>query len=373
MNITPASLGIAGLDEELRVRQCRAALGVVSDGRGNRWDAARYGLAGLDRPSKAALCGVAGVNTRPVQRAASFGVAGVKDAATLRAAYGVAGNLGSTVREDLPELLSVCPPTGGTDRQPPGHPERQRLGDRAAEVAHQYGVYFADYTYVTCTTDGGAGEALRWRQGREEVFGSGQRLMPLFFDSSAYRIWTGTAPRWASFDTYLAAIELAQPDGFCAFDVIGDQSQSVAYFDKMVALGYGPERGCFPVYHVRPKWNDSATVTGPAWGNVSAAARCAVANARIAAADPVMRYYAAQSQLIGLGGMVRGPIPRDVRHYYIAELVRAYPDHQFWALGQANFKVVNGLGAMGLLDRVWLDGSWWMLTKNAQCPPKKPG
>ncbi len=34
---------------------------------------------------------------------------------------------------------------------------------------------------------------------------------------------------------------------------------------------------------------------------------------------------------------------------------------QFWALGQANFKVVNGLGAMGLLNRVWTDGSWWIL------------
>jgi hypothetical protein len=50
-----------------------------------------------------------------------------------------------------------------------------------------------------------------------------------------------------------------------------------------------------------------------------------------------------------------------VRHYYIAELCRQYPDHQFWALGQANFKVVNGLGSMGLLNRVSCDGSWWIL------------
>jgi len=346
-------VGIAGLDEQRRTQQCRAALGIVSDGRGNRWDAARYGLAGLDRTSKTALCGIAGVNTRPIQEAttrASCGVAGLKDATTLRAAYGVAGSLGSTVREDLPDLL-----------QPPNHPKRQRLGDRAAEVAPQYGVYFADYTYVVCTDDRGVGETLRWRQGRQEVFGQGQRLLPLFFDSSAYRIWTGTAPGWASFDTYLAAIELADPEGFCAFDVIGDQAASLKNFDMMTAMGYGPERGCFPVYHVRPKWDSRATITGPAWGNVSEAARCAAANARIAAADPVMQYYAGKSRLIGLGGMVRGPIPRDVRHYYIAELCRLYPDHQFWALGQANFKVVNGLGALGLLDRTWLDGSWWIL------------
>ncbi|MBU1750419.1 MAG: hypothetical protein KKA73_22270 [Chloroflexi bacterium] len=319
MTTTTASLGIAGLDEQLRAQQCHAALGVVSDGRGNRMQAARYGLAGLDRPSKAALCGVA-------------------------------GNLGTTVREELPDLL-----------QPPGYPQRQRLGDRAAECAWRHGVYFADYTYVVCTDDHGVGEVLRWRQGREGGFGSGQRLMPLFFDSGAYRIWTGTAPRWASFDTYLAAIELIQPDGFAAFDVMGDQAQSVAYFDKMVAMGYGPERGCFPVYHVRPKWRADATVAGLPWRSIPAAARCAVANARSAAQDPVLQYYASKSQLIGLGGMVRGPIPRDVRHYYIAELCRAYPDHQFWALGQANFKVINGLGAMGLLDRVWSDGAWWIL------------
>jgi hypothetical protein len=86
-----------------------------------------------------------------------------------------------------------------------------------------------------------------------------------------------------------------------------------------------------------------------------------VANARIAAQDPVMQYYASKSRLIGLGGMVRGPIPRDVRHYYIAELCRQFPDHQWWGLGQTNFKVVNGLGVMGLLDRVWTDGTWWIL------------
>ncbi|MBU0491050.1 MAG: hypothetical protein KKA73_07905 [Chloroflexi bacterium] len=357
--MTAGKVGIAGLDEQLRARQCHSALGIVSDGRGNRMTAARYGLAGLDRPSKAtALCGVAGVNTRPTLREdavshASFGVAGVKDATTLRAAHGacgVAGNLGSTVRAELPDLL-----------RPPHSPQRQRLGDRAAEVAHQYGVYFADYTYVVCTDDRGVGEILRWRQGREDVFGVGQRMLPLFLDSSAYRIWTGTAPRWASFDTYLAAIEMIQPDGFAAFDEIGNQGASVKNFDLMTAMGYGPDRGCFPIYHVRPKWRDDATVTGLPWRSIPAAARCAVANARIAAADPVMKYYAAQSRLIGLGGMVRGPIPRDFRHYYIAELCRAYPDHQFWCLGQANFKVVNGLGALGLLDRCWTDGSWWIL------------
>ncbi|MBN1887240.1 MAG: hypothetical protein JW850_04600 [Thermoflexales bacterium] len=329
-------IGVAGLDENLRLRQCQTALGV-----------AKYGIAGVDHAGKLAACGAAGVNTQPVVEAthASFGVAGINDASTLRAAYGATGNI-----HTVPDML-----------KPPAHPERKRLGDVAAEVAWRYGVYMADYSYVVCTDDNGRGEVLRWREGRQDVFGRGKRIIPLFLDCSAYRRWTGTAPAWVSFDSYLSAIALTDPDGFAAYDVIGDQAQSVKYFDAMCAMGYGPDRGCFPVYHVRPGWQDDATVTGVTWRGIPDAARCAVANARKAAADPVMQYYASKSRLIGLGGMVRGPISRDYRHYYIAELCRLMPDHQFWALGQANFKVVNGLGAMGLLNRVWTDGSWWIL------------
>jgi hypothetical protein len=345
-----SKVAIAGLDASGQ----QALLGIVTDGRGNRHQAAKHGIAGLDHRGKIAACGVAGVNTAPILDAthhASFGVAGVKDASTLRGAqHGIAGNLSSTVRPHLPAML-----------QPPTYTKRNRLGDQAAQIGWQHGVYFADFSYVVCTDDRGKGKILRWRKGRDQVFSRDARRLPLFLDSTAYRRWTGTCPRWVSFDVYLQAINLIDPDGFAAYDVIGDQAQSVKYFDTMVAMGYGPGRGCFPIYHVRPAWRDDATVTGLPWRNIPAAARCAVANARIAARDPVMKYYARKSRLIGLGGMVRGPIPRDFRHYYIAELCRLLPDHQWWGLGQANFKVVNGLGAMGLLNRVWTDGTWWIL------------
>jgi hypothetical protein len=37
-----------------------------------------------------------------------------------------------------------------------------------------------------------------------------------------------------------------------------------------------------------------------------------------------------------------------------------FPNTHFWALGQASATVVNGLGQLGLLDRVSVDGSWWI-------------
>jgi hypothetical protein len=47
-------------------------------------------------------------------------------------------------------------------------------------------------------------------------------------------------------------------------------------------------------------------------------------------------------------------------------LCALFPDVHFWLLGQANFAVVNGLGMLGLLDRVWSDGSWWILDSTAE-------
>ncbi len=313
--------GIAGLDANLRIEQAHGSLGI----------------AGLDHAGKiqAASLGIAGLNCSTVARAAGVGVAGY---------------LSSKIRQRLPAMLA-----------PTGDQRRERLGDRVAAVAWQHGVYFLDYTYCVCTADRGDGRALRWREGREAVFGRAQRIMPLFLDCGSYRIWSGRAPRWAGLETYLQAIDLLQPDGFAAFDVIGDQVASRANFVAMTAAGYGPERGCFPVFQVRPAWDPSATITGVQERALPAAARCAIANARLAARDPILQEYARQSRIIGLGGMVKGPIPRDVRGHYIAALARAFPDNQFWGLGQANYKVVNQLGGLGLLDRVWLDGSWWVL------------
>jgi hypothetical protein len=330
---------------------------------------ARVGIAGTDTSGMRAMRGIAlrarvrETNAVPVHKTAGFGVAGVKESTTARASFGVAGIdreekyhaaragvAGNLDHHNLESVLEASP-----------RPTRRRLGDRAAAEGWRHGVYFSDFSYIVCTADRGRGETLRWRNRREAMFDKQHRRMPLWLDSAAYRVYTGTAPRWVSFDAYLRAIDLIQPEGFAAFDVIGDQATSKTNFDAMTAAGYGPDRGCFPVYHVRPGWDPYATITGSAWANIPQAARCAVANARIAAQDPIMRYYAGKSRLIGLGGMVRGPIPRDVRHYYIAELCRQMPEHRFWALGQANFKVINGLGAMDLLDRCWTDGTWWIL------------
>jgi len=303
-------------------------------------------------PRSASGLGIGGLDHLGKVRAA-VGIAGLNDQSVTRAAHaGVAGYLSSKVRQRLPRMLT-----------PRGDTQRSGLGDRAAEIAYAHGVYFVDFSYLACTTGTGNGTEphLRWRSGRAEVFGPGRRVMPLYLDAGAYRLYTGHAPRWVSRETYLAAIDLLGPEGFAAFDVIGDQAVTQTNFDWMCAAGYGPERGCFPVWQVRESYDHHATMAGVNWRAVPDEARCAVANARLAARDPVLRYYAARSSLIGLGGMVRGPIPRDVRHWYIAELARLFPDHHFWALGQANYKVVNGLGSLGLLDRISLDGTWWLL------------
>ena len=43
-----------------------------------------------------------------------------------------------------------------------------------------------------------------------------------------------------------------------------------------------------------------------------------------------------------------------------AELARAFPDADVWALSQGSAMVLNGLGQLGLLDRVSTDGALWI-------------
>lgn len=332
--------GIAGMDTS--GQRELAQLGVVTEGRGEPGRVlAKFAGAGIDRKTKVeAMCGASGVNTRHNQ-AAAFGAAGLNYREAIDvASTGISGNLAPVYRARLPEMVQE----GGG---------KQTLGDRAAAVAHRHAVLMADWTYVVCTNHP-HDESLRWRKGRQRVFGKEHRRLPLYLDSGAYRIWTGTAPRWANFDNYLTAIELVDADGYFALDIIGNQAESLRNYDAMRGMGLEP----IPVYHVRPRWSDRASVDVRV---LPQKARTAIANAHLAAQDPVLQYYASKSQLVGLGGMVRGPIPRDVRHYYIAELCRLFPDHHFWALGQANFKVINGLGPLGLLERVWTDGTWWLL------------
>jgi hypothetical protein len=44
----------------------------------------------------------------------------------------------------------------------------------------------------------------------------------------------------------------------------------------------------------------------------------------------------------------------------VATLCHLFPDAQFWLLGQASYPVLNGLGLLGLLDRVTLDGTAYL-------------
>jgi len=51
-------------------------------------------------------------------------------------------------------------------------------------------------------------------------------------------------------------------------------------------------------------------------------------------ARTILRAYADRAPVAAIGGLVQGPCPRTARHLYLAELVRAFPDTHFWALGQ---------------------------------------
>lgn len=297
--------------------------------------------------------GIAGVNTRPLFQA-SLGIAGLDRVA--KASVAIAGNMSSTLREVARQNLL-------TKRTPLS---KKRLGDVAAARTWERALWFPDFTYLVCTNrDGG----IQWRNEREAMFGAEARAafaeevgapVRLFLDSSAYRRFTKEAPPWATYENYLRAIDLVRPDAYMAYDVFGDSEASLRGYERMVAEGYGAR--CIPVWPITASWDNRASDTlHRSMAGATERVRAAIANARRAVQDPVFRYMAARSPLIAIGAMVQGPCPREVRHIYFAELCRLLPDHQFWGMGQASHVVINGLKQYGLLDRVWLDGSWWIL------------
>src|SRR5438067_11521290 len=83
--------------------------------------------------------GIAGVNTRPLIRAAD-------------PLIGIAGNWGSTLRPHVARVV-----------QPGAAISTARLGDRAALHAWRRACYFLDYTYLTCR-DRASGR-MRYRPG----------------------------------------------------------------------------------------------------------------------------------------------------------------------------------------------------------------
>jgi hypothetical protein len=216
-----------------------------------------------------------------------------------------------------------------------------RLGDRAARACWPHACYLLDYTYLTCPDR--ATRLLRYRSGFASLCSRENRRLPVYLDSGAYREAAGTAPSWSSYARYCAAIDLIKPDGAMAWDELGNQDASRAGYDRLCRDGYADV--IIPVWQIRPAWDPS---------------RDAADNGRIAARDPILRSYADRAPVVAIGGLVRGPCPRAMRHLFLAEIVRALPDTHFWALGQASAMVVNGLGQLGLLGRVSTDGSWWL-------------
>lgn len=295
------------------------------------------------------------MNTRQLQKAA-IGIAGIDSAGLYskagigkvghekKASLGVAGNFSSTIRPTLKQVVTANEAKFGNST----------VGDRIARDSWSRACYLSDASYLICSE----GAGFRWRAWAEPMFAAETRKLPLYLDSGAFRRWSGTAPNWFTYEAYAAAIGLTKPEGFMSFDVVGDQAASVSNYRQMQADGLGA--GCIPVWQMRPTWDENAGSHVRLSGPVSNAARLAIGNAWLAVSDPAMQYYAANNRLIAIGGMVQGPCPREVRHIYLAEIARLMPDHQIWGLGQASQPVVNGLGTMGLLDRVWLDGSWWI-------------
>jgi hypothetical protein len=359
-------LGIAGTDENRRIEQ--AMIGIAGDTKRGNIKAAHLGIAGNGSVPHSAV-GIAG----EVKGQTETGVNG---------AFGISGiNCHSTIghqlrlRDDELSLVSR---------------QSYRLGDRAVRESWRRGIWFADFTYLVSPFAGSNGRGnLAWREGREQIFSVDNRIMPVYLDSCGFRrVITETAPEWAKpFEVYPRAIEIINPDGYATWDNPKDRAETMKYTQEMMRLYPGDTR-MWPVYSVRWAWDDKAHLKYsqlPGWRSDSLSylipetrtqklfsadtkelwARQAIANALEMAKDPHLRWMVDEFGKVMIGGMVKGPCPRDARHLFVAALCKIFPEANFWLLGQANFKVINGLGKLGLLDRVWCDGTWWI--KDATC------
>lgn len=318
--------------------------------------------------------------------AASVGVAGPNTwnvIANVQAAVGIAGNLSRQARTQIHAAQTTS--AGST-----------YLGDRAAMAAIRRGMWFSDWTYLVCSTRSrmpGAAR-VRWREGRDVVFNRQTRQMPVGIDCGSYRRLlgnSGTLPTWThEFERYQEAIALIDPDVYAAWDDPRDRAVSLRDLRTLMRVfPHDVDNGrMWPVFSVRWTWNDHAIARFnrlPGWASrdlstlipmnrtqrqysavqLATWARAAIANALVLAGDPDFRWMVERFGRIMLGGMVDGPVHRVARHVFVATLCRLFPDTHVWLLGQANFATVNGLGAMGLLDRVWVDGSWYL--QDARC------
>jgi hypothetical protein len=273
--------------------------------------------------------------------------------------------------------------------------QRARLGDRAAGLRGGSGFYFLDYSYLVSpyeeTAAGGyrrrAGNELGWRKGFKRLFARANRRLPLLLDSGGYRRRiTRTAAEWVhEIELYCRAIEFIDPDGYAIFDNPLNRTETRQALQIMMRLFPDDiDNGrMWPIYSVRWDWDEHVRSFNrlPDWvpgGSLAALvpinatqrryrtetiemwAAQAIGNAIQAASSPALRAVIERFGRLMVGGLVAGPCQRLVRHLYVATLCHLFPDAQFWLLGQASYPVLNGLGFLGLLDRVTLEGKAYL-------------
>lgn len=256
------------------------------------------------------------------------------------------------------------------------------LGDRTQLHGWRRASWLADYTYlVTPYQDSRLTDAMHWRPAYANTFSRPARRIPVLLDSTGFRrCLTGTAPRWAdSFDRYVQAIQLIDPDGYAAWDDPRDRGLSLAMLERLRSV-YPNDDRLWPIWSVRwswdarppyrlsdlPRWASTRlstlvprtrTHTLPA--DLEDMARLAILNAVVVARDPAFQAMAVRHGKVMIGGLVKGPCNRFVRHLFVKALRALVPAH-YWLLGQASAYVANGLAYTGELDHVSVDGSWWV-------------
>jgi len=267
-----------------------------------------------------------------------------------------------------------------------------RLGDRASAMRGEKTVWLADWTYVV-VPDGAHPGHVRYRSGFAAHYAPETRRIPLVFDSAAFRAEiTGMAPVWArKRELYYAAIEKVAPNAFAAPDAPYNFVENRRRLDEVSAAfpQYVADGRLWPVFPSAALATDGLTVNRaslpedwrrlPSLGALiplnetqrafslqqrEAWAYQAIAFGQAITGHPEFRRMAVGGRVM-IGGMVKGSVPRIARHLALAIVCLAYPDTQIWGLGQANWASTNGLGVLGMLDRVWLDSTWWLLDSAA--------
>lgn len=362
---------------------------------------------------------IAGVNTAPLA-ATVLGETGggparpVPDAPTTPR-LGVAGNLWSIMGKgtDTLGLTDMSPRSGPQGAAAPGG--KARIADRIHRTKllnRQCAAWFLDWSYVV-KKDRGRPDRVVWCDGRRAVFAPEHRTIPLFFDSGTYRIHiaqSGDVPRWAysedptsptgrrtNVELYKSAIALARPDGFAAVDVPGDRVATRRnILDLLESFPGYAAAAMWPVYPAPLAGFDGQWATRDVpgdWRRLASYAdliplsrtqqaiaplrrdemvRRAIAKAVAIDKDPDFRWMADTFGRVMIGGLnksraaPKAEVDRPARHIVAAVLQHLNPGYQFWYLGQASATVTNGLGMLGLLDRTWLDGSWYLADSLAE-------